>query len=161
MHHSMSKLVLMGAAILLSVGCAREQQSISSWKEEVVRELDAAYERFREAYRTADADMVAQIYMDSAFYLQPGRDIVQGRDTIYAEFHRFLGRFAEDQMPGPDIRFDIVDRDVSGDLAYDIGYFTLNGTARGKFIVIWKRDAQGIWRMYADGYSDAPDLASQ
>ena len=25
--------------------------------------------------------------------------------------------------------------------------------SRGKFIVIWKRDAEGRWRMHADGFS--------
>jgi ketosteroid isomerase-like protein len=59
------------------------------------------------------------------------------------------------------VDFDIVDRTVRGDLATDIGYYRIRragepegGGSGGKFIVIWKRDASGGWKIYADGYSE-------
>ncbi|HEX5727524.1 MAG TPA: DUF4440 domain-containing protein [Longimicrobiaceae bacterium] len=114
----------------------------------------AVYARFSEGYRRADAAMVAALYADSAFYLEPGSRIKQGNDAILQTFQAFLGPFAQ-RGEGLEVRFDIIDRDVSGGLAYDIGYYTIGAKAEpdGKFIVIWKRGADGEWRIHADGYS--------
>jgi uncharacterized protein (TIGR02246 family) len=122
--------------------------------------LDSAYATFSEAYRTADPKLVANLYADSAFYLVPGDTIVRGRETIETIFASFLVPAAQSDSGRPRIAFDIVDRRVSaaGDLATDIGYYILNDRFRGKFIVIWRRDASGRWRIHADGYSGAPNL---
>jgi hypothetical protein len=56
-----------------------------------------------------------------------------------------------------------VDRQVSGDLGWDIGYYLMNPDGKaitedkepdGKFIVLWKKGADGQWHIFADGYSD-------
>lgn len=115
-------------------------------------ELQAVYDRFSEAYLQADAEAFADIYTEDALYLQPGTGIQRGHDAVLPNFRDFLGRFEPGK--GPRITFEIVDRDVSGDLAYDIGYYNFNGgEPEGKFIVIWKRGTDGQWRMHADGYS--------
>ena len=62
------------------------------------------------------------------------------------------------------LSFNSVDRDIDGDLAYDIGYYTLIRTqdggeisrSKGKFVVVLKRVPDGSWRIHADGYSDVP-----
>lgn len=125
------------------------------------RELEAVYATFTRAYRQADvALLMDSVYSDSAFYLPPGSPILHGRDQVRTQF-AFLESFAQGGAGGPDIAFDITDRDVSGDLAYDIGVYTLRPPGapedmvgnQGKFIVIWKRDETGAWRIHADGFS--------
>ena len=145
-------MVLLG----LSLGCAAPKTDSRA----VAAALDSAYATFSEAYRTADPKLVAGLYGDSAFYLVPGDTIVRGRETIETIFAGFLVPFAQSDSGRPRIAFDIVDRRVSaaGDLATDIGYYILNDRFRGKFIVIWRRDANGRWRIHADGYSGSPDL---
>ncbi len=117
--------------------------------------LDSAYATFSEAYRTADPALVAGLYADSALYLTPGDTIVRGRSSIEAIFAGFLVPYARSDSGGPRIRFEIADRRIasSGDLATDVGYFVIDERARGKFIVVWRRDTDGRWRMHADGYS--------
>jgi ketosteroid isomerase-like protein len=115
-------------------------------------EFDRAYARFTEAYRRADPAMVAALYADDAFYLVPGDTIARGHAEILRQFTSYLDSFRREGRPGPEVSFQIVDRAIAGDLATDIGYYTLNGS-RGKFIVVWKKGADGRWRIHADGYS--------
>lgn len=122
--------------------------------------FDAVYAKFSEGYQRADPRMVAGLYAPDAFYLQPGRMIVRGQDSVLNAFS-FLDSF-RNRSSGPSIGFRILDRQVSGDMAWDIGYYILNGDGApikdsdepaGKFIVLWKRGADGQWRIHADGYS--------
>lgn len=137
------------------------QESAAEGPADVEPALEEAYASFTRAYRDADPDAVAALYTEDAFYLQPGSPIRKGRETIRQGFARYLGRFAEAER-GPSIEFEIVDRDVRGDLAYDIGYYRIRAreeapVQRGKFIVIWKRADDGAWRIHADGFSAAPE----
>lgn len=121
--------------------------------------FEEAYAAFSAAYRAGDAEAVAALYADDAFYLAPGDEIERG--DVGRHFG-FLSSF--EPGAGPIIEFEVVDRDVSGGLAYDIGYFTFRqdgapaeSAGRGKFIVIWKRGEDGVWRIHADGYSEVED----
>jgi ketosteroid isomerase-like protein len=160
------RLPLLPLALLLPAlaGCgpAAREADPAPGRAAVEAELQAVYDEFAEAYAAADVDvLMREVYAPDAYYLPPGSPILAGQERFRGQFEGFLGPIAEAGRPGPRISFEIVDRDISGDLAYDIGYYTLRppgapeGAAgsRGKFIVIWKRDAQGRWRMHADGFS--------
>lgn len=123
-------------------------------------ELDRVYESFTRAYAEANVQtLMDEVYADSAFYLPPDSPILRGQDQFRGQF-AFLEPYGRDRRPGPRIEFEIVDRDVRDDLAYDIGLYTIRppdapeaAGSRGKFIVIWKRNADGEWRIWADGFS--------
>lgn len=128
--------------------------------------LDSVYAVFTRAYAEADVDLLMDsVYAPGGFYLPPNAPILEGQDAFRGQFEGFLGPIAERGEPGPAISFDIRDRAISGDLAYDIGVYTIRRPdaaadapgSRGKFIVIWKRDADGRWRIHADGYSAMGD----
>lgn len=132
---------------------------------EASRELDRVYAAFTEAYAEASVEkLMRDVYAPDALYLPPDTEILEGQTAFRGQFQRFLEPIAAAGREGPRITFQIVDRDISGDLAYDIGYYTLRPAEmpadapgnRGKFIVIWKRDDQGRWRIHADGFSGAP-----
>lgn len=145
-----SNLILV-AATVAAMACTPRPRDPA----ETAAALDSGYATFAEAYRTADPALVAGLYADSALYLTPGDTIVRGRPSIEAIFAGFLVPYARSDSGGPRIRFEIADRRIasSGDLATDVGYFVINERARGKFIVVWRRGADGRWRMHADGYS--------
>jgi ketosteroid isomerase-like protein len=118
--------------------------------------FEAAYEAFSAAYRAGDPAAVTALYAADAFYLAPGDEIDRGNVARHFEW---LSSF--EPGAGPLIEFEIVDREISGGLAYDIGYYTIRrpdapagSGSRGKFIVIWKRGEDGAWRIHADGFSD-------
>lgn len=130
-------------------------------KTAVEGEIDAVYDVFSRAYARADVQMLMDsVYGDSAFYLPPGSPILRGQDQFRGQFS-FLEQFARTGGEGPELSFEIIDRDYAGDLAYDIGIYTLRGpgaptdgaATQGKFIVIWKRGEDGRWRIHGDAFS--------
>lgn len=53
---------------------------------------------------------------------------------------------------------------IQGDLAYDYGVYEYRGEndgqgyqGRGKYVVVWRRDADGNWRMKLDIWNRLPD----
>lgn len=142
---------LVALAVLAAPADAQENGGAASDSAAAAAQFAQIYTTFAEAYRQADPAMVSALYADDAFYLAPGEPIERGRAAVDSAF-AFL---KEGGRPGPAISFDIVDRGVRGDLAYDIGYFRLGSRQpNGKFIVIWKRGDDGRWRFWADGYSN-------
>lgn len=144
------------AAVLAGTTVAGERVLAQEPPGEAERAFEEAYAAFSAAYRAGDPGAVAALYAEDAFYLAPGGEIERGD---VARHFAFLS--SVEPGAGPIIEFEIVDRDVAGDLAYDIGYFTFRRDAepaahagRGKFIVLWKRGDDGVWRIHADGYSD-------
>jgi ketosteroid isomerase-like protein len=145
-------------ALLATAGSLAGQSSKSANDQQ----FQAVYAKFTEAYRRGDPQMVTDLYTRDAFYLQPGSKIERGYDFIFKTFS-FLNSYKNRPNGGPAIGFEIVDRQISGNIGWDIGYYMFNddGTPPkpgeqpdGKFIVLWKRDASGQWKIFADGYSD-------
>ncbi len=122
--------------------------------------LDRIYRQFAEGYRVLDAGVVADLYIEEALYLAPGRKIERGRPAIRSGFRRMFDS-ARERGTDLAITFRIVSRRVSDALAADVGTYTLIRArqskeirrARGKFVVVAERDTDGVWRFRADGYS--------
>jgi ketosteroid isomerase-like protein len=145
-------------ALMVTVGGPAFAQSTKSAHDQA---FDAIYAKFTEGYKLANPQMVADLYTRDAFYLSPGSKIERGHDYVLNQFS-FLNSF-KSRPHGPAIGFRIVDRQVSGDLGWDIGYYLMNNEGKpitaedqpnGKFIVLWKRGPDGQWKIFADGYSD-------
>jgi ketosteroid isomerase-like protein len=125
--------------------------------------IDKIYSRFSEAYRTLNSEMVTNLYTDNAFYLSPGNDIQRGRATILGNFDGFF-RNVKQSGGKMSIAFRILERRVSGDMAYDVGIYSLSSTnakgetniGRGKFVVVALRSENGDWKFQLDSYSDLP-----
>ena len=123
---------------------------------------DEPYQRFAAAYAALDAQRVGLVYAADAFSLPPGGEIVRGRAAIQAQYE---DGFEEDRERGHTrrITFELVDRTAAGDIRSDIGYYTIITTDRagrtrshrGKFSKVWRREADGVWRIRSDAYSSA------
>jgi uncharacterized protein (TIGR02246 family) len=122
--------------------------------------IDAIYAGFSAGYKALDAASVAGLYTQNAAYLSPDRNILIGRAQIEANFSRFFGRM-EQRGDAVAISFRIVQRQVRGDLAYDVGIYTLTITAadassrqeRGKFVAVASRARDGAWVLQVDAFS--------
>lgn len=131
--------------------------------------LPASAETFREtvekgaqawtgAFNAGDAAGVAALYSENGMLLPPDATQIEGRQSIQDEFQSWI------DSGYTNIVFDVVEVEESGDLGYEIGLFSVDypaegdqiATATGNYLVVWKREADGVWRLYRDTWNDTP-----
>ncbi|MCD9188987.1 MAG: SgcJ/EcaC family oxidoreductase [Pyrinomonadaceae bacterium] len=125
------------------------------------KEIDASYRAFSEAYRTLDVEKVANLYTEKAAYLPPDDNILQGREAIIPTFKSFFD-WVKTEGRTMTISFQIFQRKVDKNLAYDVGIYTIRqykdgkdaGSGQGKFVTVVVREKDGKWRFQVDGYSN-------
>jgi uncharacterized protein (TIGR02246 family) len=125
--------------------------------------LDEIYHRFSEGYKKLDPAAVANLYTETAAYLAPRKEIEIGRARVLASFTEFFDSVRQ-KNGRVEISFHIAQRQAEQNLAYDVGIYTLTSfndkgearTSKGKFMVVAKREKDGIWRFQVDGYNDLP-----
>lgn len=125
--------------------------------------LDGIYRRFAEGYKKLDAAAVANLYTETAAYLAPGNEIEIGRTKVLETFTKMFDSVRQ-RNGRMEISFRIAQRQAEQDLAYDVGIYTLTSfndkgearTSKGKFMVVGKREKDGVWRFQVDGYNDLP-----
>ena len=134
--------------------------------------LPAAAETFREAvekgaeawtgaFNAGDAAGVAALYSENGMLLPPDASQIQGRQAIQDTFQGWIDAGFKN------IVFNVVEVEESGDLGYEVGLFSVDypteggqmATATGNYLVVWKRDADGVWRLYRDTWNDTPPPA--
>ena len=107
------------------------------------------YKAFEEAFHRGDADGISLIYTDDAEWFPPQSPAVRGRRAIADAWRGILG-------PGGNyIRVETGEVQENGGWAYEVGRFEASspdGTVlnSGKYIVIWKRQANGEWKTHRD-----------
>jgi ketosteroid isomerase-like protein len=116
--------------------------------EDVRAAIEANNKVFSAAVARGDAAAVAALYTSAAQALPPGGEIARGRDAIQKAFLGMIDAGATDLTLGT------LEVEAHGDTAHEVGTWALkakDGTAldKGKFIVIWKKEA-GQWRLHRD-----------
>ncbi|MEX0892003.1 MAG: nuclear transport factor 2 family protein [Gemmatimonadota bacterium] len=151
--------VLLVPALWAISGCGSGAAS----EGETFAEMEAVYERFTRGYRLGEPDSIVALYTDEPLYLPPLGPVLQGRDVLWSQFEFLESIRARGAVAH--ISFESLGRGASADMAWDVGYYTLqteeqDGTrsppGRGKFTTIWRRDSHDNWRIHVDGFSQAP-----
>lgn len=125
--------------------------------------LDEIYRRFSEGYKKLDGAAVASLYTETAAYLAPGNEIEIGRARVLETFTKMFDSVRQ-RNGRMEISFRIAQRQAEQNFAYDVGIYTLTSfsdkgesrTSKGKFVVVAKREKDGVWRFQVDGYNDLP-----
>ena len=110
------------------------------------------------AFKAGDAATIASHYSETAKMLPPDATEIAGREAIQELWQGWL----DDGLK--DLTLEAIEVEASGDLAYEIGSFSLQApaenntmmTATGNYVVVWKRGADGNWRLHVDTWNDAP-----
>jgi len=141
----------------LGVGCSNETGTPApppdtrAADEAAIRANDADFAKAAEA---KDLDKAVSHYTDDAVLFAPGAPAVVGKDNIR--------KFFEPIISGPTTQFTFSDVKVdvarSGDLAMDSGSFESTGKdakgkpvmQKGRFVLVWKKEADGSWKIAAD-----------
>lgn len=111
--------------------------------------VEKAYKTVEEAFHKGDAESISLMYTEDAELFIPGAPVLEGRRAIHEAWEKIVG------SGGNTLRTVVREVHESGDLAYDTGQFTAsapNGSVlnAGKWIVIWKRQSTGEWKIYRD-----------
>ena len=116
------------------------------------------YKAFEQAYFDGDAATISQMYTADAELLVPEAPIIRGREAIAQVWQLIVG------SGGNTIRVNTGEFQESGDWAYEVGAFTATAPAgevlnAGKYIVIWKRQSTGEWKIHRDIFNwDIPPV---
>ncbi len=138
--------------LVLSVGC-QGPAGLSEADRTAIRQGDENYVKLANA---KDFKGAAALYAEDAIVLPPNQAAVQGRAAIQA---------ALETSPVSNFQLQILEIEGRGDLAYERGTYsetvTTTGAApiedRGKYLTIWRKQADGSWKMLRDIWnSDLP-----
>ncbi len=105
-----------------------------------------------EAVKRGDPASLAALYTEDATLLPPNSEAIRGRQGIEAFFKAGM------QMGISEATLETVDVEYLGDVAYEVGAYTMKiepeggqATAdKGKYVVVWKRDGDGPWQLAVD-----------
>ena len=150
--------------VLTAGGCAKQAETPPApppIDAAAIRDTIQAREReWSAAYLAGNAAGVASLYTEDGAQIQPAGDWRRGRDAITA------GMKAELDTLNVTAREDIPEEViVAGDYVVEFGRYSYTATAKkgnkpvsgaGRYMVLWRKDADGQWRLHRDLGSDAP-----
>jgi len=147
----MEKLFLVLATVLVLAASGCGPQVDVEAEEAAIR---AAEDEALKIAQAKDAERWASVYADDARVFPPNALLVTGKEAIRKLFAELFA------SPGFEIDWEVTRVEVSraGDLGYVVGTHkvTVNDaegnpvTDRGKWIAIWKKQADGTWKCIED-----------
>lgn len=107
------------------------------------------------AFNTGNYDHVSAMFDSEGLFMAPGNEPVQGPKAIERKFREFS------EGGYQDLRFETTRVDCSGDMAVEVGRYTLairqeNGDItndQGKYLKVWRR--LGAWLIVGDCWSSS------
>lgn len=152
-HRRLLAIVL--PAVLLSFAPAHGEEPDAA---PIRKAVEDGIAKWLEAFNRGDAKGVAAVYADDAMLLPPNGEIVRGKEKV----QEFWGSAVQVLK---DASLTTLEIGGSGTTAYRIGKYTLKVEPPGqpaqvdvgKYVEVWKRQADGAWKLYADIWnSSAP-----
>ena len=152
--------VVVGAVALAAAGCEEEHMhQLPETRTADEAAIRAASQEWSNAASSRDLEKAVSFYAEDATYNPPGAPLAAGKDAIRKVWTNIVA------VPGINLRWTSSKVEVarSGDLAYDTGAYTLTKndaggkpvTSKGKYVVVWKKQADGKWKVIQD--IDNPD----
>jgi uncharacterized protein (TIGR02246 family) len=147
----MSRIVMLALAATAAMGAtAVAAQSVAD-------ELRAAEQEWETLWNSQDAEGLAALYAEDGMRLPPDATRTVGREAIEAMFEgEFAAGLENLQLEATDIGHD-------GNLGWVVGNNTIDfpmgdtmGTGTGNYVVIYRKEADGAWRIVVDTWNDAP-----
>jgi uncharacterized protein (TIGR02246 family) len=149
--------------LLTLASCAAPGKAPPSPQEDPTALRNAIQAREKEwstAFRAGNAAGVAALYTEDGAQVQASGDWFRGRDGITKAMQAQFDTLAVTA------REDITDEVFpAGDYVVEIGHYSYQGTgkagnkprsAAGRYMVLWRKDADGVWRIHRDIGNEAP-----
>jgi len=116
--------------------------------------IRAAVIEWSKAAQAKDLNKAVSFYADDAMRFADKGPLVQGKDNIRTGWEQMLA------LPGPGLTFATTGVGVAraGDMAYEYGTYDFATEdkmgkiidEKGKYVVVWKKQADGTWKVAAD-----------
>ena len=153
--HSRNTLLVVLLLLLASSACQREMaQSNRGAEEAALKALDAEWSK---AAASKNVDKTVSYYADDAIVMPSNSPALTGKEAIRAMWQGMLG------APNFSGGWTATKVDVaqSGDLAYITGTYEISETGadgkpmtdKGKYLEVWKKQADGSWKCVADMFN--------
>lgn len=154
------RTLLFFAVTALGVSCtpaSPDAAAPAQTEAEAIAAIQAQAQRFSAAYVAGDIETLLSIYAEDGIAAPGGRDFIRGRDALRAYWQIPEGRAVTHHQSRSD---ELI---VEGKYAYDWGYY--EGAAgpignpqpfEGKYVIIWRLDGDGVWRMVQDMWNSMP-----
>ncbi len=122
--------------------------------------IDAGNAQWIRAYKHADAQLLAAVFTEDGQLLRWDGTVTRGRSAIYERMNAAMQRLGPAEVSITTLKVWPID-----DLAYEHGAYIYQFrdenqqavTSSGKFVVIWKRQSDGSYRIALDmGLPDEP-----
>ena len=122
--------------------------------------IEQANANFTQAVKQGDTVAMVANYADDAVMMMEGTPAWHGRSEIAKQIIT-----AFKPMKGAQVKLTTSQVDIGGDYAIETGNYETTVTPpggkpmteRGKYVTVWKKQADGSWKIYRDvGNSDAP-----
>jgi uncharacterized protein (TIGR02246 family) len=152
-------LFVLGLSLAL-LSCAKPEE----WDVAAVRKaIEEGNAKWTEAYNRGDAAAVAALYTDEATVMPPNSEMVKGRQGIQGLWNSFM------TMGVKDVTLTTMDVGGGGNTAYETGNYSLTiqpesqaaMTDSGKYVVVWKKQADGTWKLHVDIWNSSMPLPGQ
>lgn len=129
--------LLIAAVTLLVVSCASDDSGFVNVS--TPRDVEAAMRGYVDASKTPDVDAVVNAFTVDAELLEPGMDVVRGREAIRAFFAK--------RLTAPrSIAMETSSLETYGHNAYQWGTYR-DGDGSGRYVAAWRQDEDGRWRI--------------
>lgn len=147
--------------LLVTAGCGAAQSREARDAEGALATLRAIHSALSAAVAARDPERTAGFYADNAVLTPVAEPIIEGGEAIREEWRHVFG------IPGftNTSRLVAVEPSRAGDLAYMRGVYQSpmlgpdgqQVIERGKWVSVWKRQADGEWRIVVEIFNtDAP-----
>ena len=138
-----------GKPLVLLIACAVAViPAATAVAEEADQAIRAQLDRFEEAFNAGKGAEVGAFYTEDAIAFPPGSPRVEGREAIGKLWQSVIDSGAKD------LQLEALEVGEGPDkMAYEVGRVmltTADGPVEGKYIVIWKQDNDGTWRLHRD-----------
>jgi uncharacterized protein (TIGR02246 family) len=120
--------------------------------------IEAANAKFSEAFARGDGKAISAMYTSDAIAFPPDSEMIRGNEAI--------GEFWKVTREGGvrSATLTTVEVSRSGDVAYEVGRVSLTiqpvgkepTTAMAKYVVVWKRQTNGSWKLHRDIWNSLP-----
>ena len=116
------------------------------------KDIEAREREWLKAFNAADASGVADLYAQDARLMPPNTDIVEGRAAVEGFIKEFVAS-------GAQLTFKLLTVHESPDLCAAVGEYDMQipgaPNDKGKFIEVWRRQADGSWLIADDVFNSS------